>query len=205
MKGISSAVATLVIFLLAAILAVVALISMRDVIQTTAAIETIARGDTVLFAMLETGICTELGAPLKYVLGIGLASGGPASVTVNYGGRTGDVAVVGCITKFMKSINAEKYNFSVRYGNAKYVVLSGYDINEQERTEKIFIAVPNDKSGVAQVALSVNFPKQGNEVCPESGGGYFCTPATYCLLLGRSCDIEKYGCGAATCCCPENK
>lgn len=208
--GISVAIVLLVFFIILAIGAVLAIVSIKVVVQTTADVERISQGDTVLFAMLETGYCAAAsGAPLKYVLGAGLASGAPNPVSVNYAGATENVNIKdtnGCVSRFMQSVKVGNYNFSAAYGAKQYNVVSGYKAEDRKRIERVYVAVPDGTmGGVAEVVLSTNLPERGEKPCPEKDGSYFCTPETYCTLAGSSCskdsDGKNYLCGGATCCC----
>lgn len=196
------------------VMIVISLYSSLNVIKTTADIEGIAQGDTMLFAMLESGICAPAtNTPLKYVLGMGLSGAGisandidvdyvvPESVEVNYGGLSDTVNVEGCVKKFMKSVNASAYKFNIDYdGHTYYEIPSDdYSADKPKKTEKIYISVPDGGSRVATVVLSTNFIARGDKACPEKDGAHSCAPRVYCLLEKGTCD-EAYVCSASCCC-----
>lgn len=191
--------------ILLVIMIIISLFSSITVVRTTADIESIAQGDTVLFAMLESGICAPVSnIPLKYVLGVGL-TGDPVhtyNVDVYSDGKKDTVKIDKCVRDFLKSINASKYNFHVQYNGVEYyrVPSVGYDKDKPKKTEKIYVSVPDSASHVAEVVLDTNLPERGNEACPEKEETHFCTPRTYCLLGKGTCD-DKYMCAGASCCC----
>ena len=201
-RGISTIVALVVYAVLLAIGIIVSLSSVTNVVQTTVYIEKIAQGDTVLFTMLESGLCApNSGAPLKYVIGVGLAKNAQAPVEMKYNGIDEDVDVTNCVTRFMNSLQIDNYKFSASYGSDEYIVDTNFDTEVAKRTERIYISVPSSEQGVAEIIIHTNF--QGTEadaVCPVEDETHICTPPIYCGLIGSSCD-EGYLCGGGSCCC----
>ena len=201
-RGISTIVALVVYTVLLGIGIIVSLSSVTNVVQTTVYIEKIAQGDTVLFTMLESGLCaTSTKVPFKYVLSVGLARGAPASVGMNYEGTDETIVVKDCVTKFMKALKIDNYKFSASYGSDDYIVDTNFDTEIAKRTERIYISVPSTTQGVAEVVLHTNFPdSEAESVCPVEEETHICTPPIYCGLIGNSCD-EGYLCGGGSCCC----
>ncbi len=202
-RGISTIVALVVYAVLLGIGIIVSLSSVTNVVQTTVYIEKIAQGDTVLFTMLESSLCApDSGTPLKYVLGIGLATGADPSVEiVDYNGIDESVDVEQCVTRFMDALDIDNYKFSASYGVNTYIVDTNFDIEIAKRTERMYISVPSSGQGVAEVVLHTNFLGSDAEaVCPMEDETHICTPPMYCGLIGSSCD-EGYLCGGGSCCC----
>ncbi|MCK5233346.1 MAG: hypothetical protein KAJ91_00870 [Candidatus Aenigmarchaeota archaeon] len=201
--GISTIVALVVYTVLLGIGIIVSLSSVTNVVQTTVYIEKIAQGDTVLFTMLESNLCAPAaGAPFKYVLGVGLATGVPDEVAMNYNGIDENIDVENCVTRFMKSVQIDNYKFSASYGADEYLVESDFEPDIAKRTEKVYISVPSKERGVAEVILHTNFPEDAaSDVCPTEEETHMCLPHTYCGLIGSSSD-KKYLCGGGSSCCP---
>ena len=201
-RGLSTIIALVVYTVLLGIGVIISLSSVTNVVQTTVYIEKIAQGDTVLFTMLESGLCAPVsGMPLKYVLSIGLASGAPDDVTINYNGINEDVDVKKCVSRFMDSLKMDNYKFSASYGLDAYVVESDLNTDIAKRTERIYISVPSIDQGVAEVVIHTNFiGSYAEAVCPVEEETHVCTPPIYCALISSSCD-EGYLCGGGSCCC----
>lgn len=204
--GIALPPVLVIVFILLILAFVVKATSAKTVVKTIADIEKIAQGDTALFTMLEGGLCAPLSnVSLKYAIGIGLTGipHPPDKVSVTYAGISELVNISKCVKSFMKSVNADNYDFYVAYRGTNYyhIPSSGYKSGDPKRTESVYISVPDSDSNVAQVVLNTNLPPLQGTPCPEKDGTYTCLPQAYCTLRGKTCNTKDYLCAGASCCC----